>query len=307
MALSPYLNPTNLNGALTSSSKIGERLWRSDQWDALDKRNHSYVGTKDGRFAVATGNLYNAANQTISSIKDITDTIENARGQRAPMYRIGAIEKEAGELSGTWGSWWAPDEVKGLVRAVSKSKEYEQEGIIIDGIGEADGTFNISFSSNPVLFRADQVIDNRFREPAKLTMTVFVSNYLNDDIGDTIADAVSALDPTGLLDGAKNLLAYDGNTRAQYALYKLRFLMENAKPFQVYTPHGIYDNMLIKSIRPQTRPDTMDMLYCTIDFQEMILYSPLSDGLGKQPTRKGVAKERAGWTKDAAKKLKELI
>lgn len=292
MSLSPYINPTNLNGALVSTSKVGEYLYGTDEFDALDKRNTG---------AAAIGQL---SRDIVSSVKDVTDTIMNIRGMRSPMYRIGYIEKETDK---SYGKKWLPDEVNGLIRAISSPSDYEQEGVIIDGIGDADGTLSIKFSSNPVLFRATQVVDNRFREPAKLTMTIYVSNYLQDDINDVILDTISSLDPTGLLADAKNMLAYEGNTRAQYALYKLRHLMENAKPFSVYTPHGVYDNMLIKSIRPQTRDNTMDMLYCTIDFQEMILYTPLSGGVGAQPARKGVGKERAGWTGSAVEKTVKLF
>ena len=40
--------------------------------------------------------------------------------------------------------------------------------------------------------------------------------------------------------GLINQFVNGGSTRAQAALYRLRWLMENGKPFTVYTPHGIY-------------------------------------------------------------------
>ena len=49
MSLSPYLNPTNLNGALQSSSKFGEILYRTDEYDALDYMTISALGTDFGR------------------------------------------------------------------------------------------------------------------------------------------------------------------------------------------------------------------------------------------------------------------
>lgn len=304
MALSPYITPQNLNGVLQSSSKVGEILYRTDEYDALDKRNHSYIGTDDGRYSVATGGIYNAASQAISSIKDINDTIENAFGARAPMYKIGDISG----LDELDTSNWVPSPVKGLVRAVVNTfGEPKQDGVIIDGIGDADGSISVSFTKNPVIFRGNEVIDNRFREPMSLRMTVMVSNYLNDDITGTLTDSIAGLDPTGIIGEAKNLLAYGGNTRAQHALYRLRWLAENAKCFNVYTPHGVYENMLIKSLKPQTNSNTMDMLYCDIEFQEMIMYAPYSGGVGKMPARKGIDSVREGWTNSAVKKVKTFF
>lgn len=304
MSLSPYLNPTNLNGALQSSSKFGEILYRTDEYDALDKRNHSYVGTDDGRYSIATGGIYNSASQAISSIKDISDSIENAFGSRSPMYVIGEIDED------TWykkNSGWVPNAVKGLVRAVSDlAYGKKQEGVIIDGLGDVEGNFSVDFTSNPVLFRSASIIDNRFRVPSKLKMTVFVSNYLNDDITGTLTDAIGNLDPTGLVSEYANQLGRQGNTRAQWTLYKLRWLMENAQPFQVYTPHGVYDNMVIKSISPRTDANTMDMLYCDIEFQELILYAPYTTDIGKIPARKGITAVRSGWTKEALKNANAL-
>lgn len=304
MALTPYLKPENLNGVLQSSSKVGEILYRTDEYDALDKRNHSYVGTDDGRFSIATGGIYNATSQAISSIKDISDAIEKADGARAPMYIIG--DREGWDEQEA--SLYAPSAVKGLFRAVTTApdKSDRQQGVIIDGIGDANGSISVSFTKNPVIFRGNEVIDNRFREPMTLRMTVMVSNYLNDDMTGTLVDSLAGLDPTGFLGDVKNMLAYSGNTRAQDALYRLRWLAENAKCFNVYTPHGVYENMLIKSLKPQTNANTMDMLYCDIEFQEMIMYAPYSGGVGKMPARKGVDSVREGWTNNAVKKIKSF-
>lgn len=304
MSLSPYINPANLNGSLQSSGKIGEALYGNSEYGALDKRNLEFKEYNDGRFSIATGGIYNAASQAISSIKDISDTIENALGSRPPMYKIGEIDS----LEDKDWSKYIPNAVKGLVRAVTDFKNKTQEGVIIDGIGDANGEFSVEFTSNPVLFRGSQIVDNRYRKPSSLRMTVMVSNYLNDDMSGTIADALAGLDPTGLVAEAKNLLGYGGNTRAQYALYKLRWLMENAQPFNVYTPHGVYENMVIKTISPQTNSNTMDMLYCDIEFQELILYAPYTEEFGKMPARMSTkAGIREGWTQIASEKTTEML
>lgn len=291
MSLSPYINPQNLNGVLQSSGKVGEIIYGTDEYDALDKRN--------------TANLRGLVRNTlVDSAKDIINTVENTIGARAPMYKIG--DREGWDETAT--SMWAPSATKGLFRAVTTlfDKSDRQEGVIIDGIGDADGSISVAFTKNPVIFRGNEVIDNRFREPMTLRMTVMVSNYLNDDITGTLVDSIANIDPTGVVGEIKNMLAYGGNTRAQNALYRLRWLAENAKCFNVYTPHGVYENMLIKSLKPQTNANTMDMLYCDIEFQEMIMYSPYSAGVGKMPARRTVDSVRDGWTNSAVTKVKNF-
>lgn len=287
MSLSPYLNPTNLNSSLQTTNKVGQFLYP----DSFDKRNISGLGK-----------IRDTAMNIVDTVKDISDTIGNAVGTRSPMYIIGEIPKKMDNV--TSASEYIPNEVSGLVRAVgSMFFGNEQEGVIVDGLGKAEGKFSVEYTKNPAYFIGSNIIDQRYRQPTTLTMTVMVSNYLRDDITGTLADSLSALDPTGLFGSVKNMLMYEGNTRAQYALYKLRWLMENAKPFTVYTPHGIYENMLIKSINPTTDASKMDMLYCEISFQEMIFCKPYSSTPGKIPGRRGVEQPTRGWTPDAAKKL----
>lgn len=288
MSLSPYINPTNLNGALLSTGKIGEKIYE----EGLDK---------NAQGALAAG--ASVVREVIDTVKDISDSVENLLGARAPMYIIGQIEKDKEDSL----SKWAPSALTGLVRAVALAEGNEQEGVIIDGIGDANGTFSVDFSSNPNVFRSSSIVDNRVRRPSTLRMTVLVSNYLNDDISGTVSDAISSLDPTGLFGDYVNILAHNGNTRAQEALYKLRWLMENAKPFTVHTPHGIYENMLIKSIQPQTNDRTMDMLYCDVEFEEIIFYAPYSSSPGNYPARRGIQEVTSGWTASAASQVKKWL
>lgn len=293
MSLSPYINPTNLNGVLQTTSKVSQFLYPQ----SFDKRNVSGLGK-----------LRQSSRDILDTVKDVSDTIANAVGTRSPMYIIGEIpnklaaEKDGGNI--TSASSYIPNEISGLIRAVgSVFVGNAQEGVIVDGLGKVDGKLSVEYTKNPAYFIGSSIIDQRYRQPATLTMTVMVSNYLNDDITGTLADTVSALDPTGLFGSVKNLIKYEGNTRAQYALYKLRWLMENAKPFTVYTPHGVYENMLIKSLNPQTDASKMDMLYCDIEFQEIIFCKPYSSSPGKIPARSGVTETRRGWTAEAVKKL----
>lgn len=293
MSLSPYINPTNLNGALTSSSKVGEYIYP----DGLDKRTAGLSSLRRG------------ITSEWETYKDVSDMIGNLAGVRSPMYVIGEIQHD-GQISKTD---YVPDQVSGLVRAVESLlwTGQEQEGVIIDGLGDVTGTLEVDFSKNPNVYRTDEIVNNRVRKPSKLSMTVMVSNYLNDSLIGTIFDSADGFDVTGVVGWAKNTILYGGNTRAQAALYKLRWLMENAKPFTVHTPHGIYENMLIRSIRPHTTDKTMDMLYCDVDFEEIIFYAPYSTAIGTQPARRGITETKdetvAGWTEAAGAKVRKFF
>ena len=165
----------------------------------------------------------------------------------------------------------------GVVRAVSNAYNRwgtTQQGVIIDCLGDVSANMSVEFTTKPLVYLTNSVVDSRVRKPTVVNATVAISNYLADDaLGMTMNQAAS-WDPTGTLDVARDELLYGGFTRAQYALYRLRWLMENGQPFTVYTPHGYYENMLIQSIKPKTDESNMDMLLCDITYQEAILAAP---------------------------------
>ena len=165
MSLSPYINPTNLNGALTSSNKLGEHVYPN----GLDKRTTGLSQFRRGVTDIS------------DTIKDVSDSIENLSGVRSPLYIIGEIPSEDNQNNVTQ---YIPDQLSGLIRAVSSvttdlyNGKPEQAGVIIDGIGDVTATLEVEFSKNPNVFRTSEVTNNRVRKPARLSMTVFVSNYL---------------------------------------------------------------------------------------------------------------------------------
>ena len=283
MSLSPYLKPGSINGVMSSTNKVGGFLYP----EGLDKRT---AGRSRGAYINA-----------VDVVKDVADTITNAVGGRSPMYIIGEIY--TGYSVGDKYKDWLP-EVDNFVRAIGRGKEdaIKQLGVIIDGLGDMDGTMSVEFTSNPTYFMNSTTTDQRYRKPTTLRMTVMVSNYLTDNLAGDVLNGVSALDPTGLLSNVSDVLLYGGNTRAQAALYKLRWLMENGEPFTVHTPHGIYENMLIKSLKPTTDASKMDMLYCDIEFQEMLFYVPYTENPGLIPARKAITPPKAwsGRNKEAA-------
>jgi len=302
--LNPYkLTTPNINGNIQSGYSAAREKYPNGT---------GYDKQAQGNDRGYTGDL----------IKTGADYIQNILGTRSPMYTIG--ELPADNLVNRY-SHYLPDEINGLVRAVentvgnvldavglegaAKIFKNQQEGVIIDGIGDVSGTHEVDFSSNPNVFKTDQIVNNRIRRPSKLTMTIYVSNYNNDDTTASYFDRWGQLHPDWAegINLGKNLIYYGGYTRAQYALYKLRWLMENGKPFTVYTPHGIYDNMLIKTIRPYTTDKTMDMLYCDLEFEEIIFYAPYSSTIGTQPARVGIAKSQTVLETATSKNTYETV
>ena len=259
MALSPWLQPSAINSPLQAAGSLG--IGGYDNTGSLDKRDGDSMATRN----------------KINEYKTVADTITNALGNRSPYYIIGEIPwssdswygKNIGKITDVLG------EFGGAVRAVSDLfTGKKQEGVIIDCLGDISGEISVEFTSNPVLYTGSRITNGRMRKPNVVNAVVAVSNYNNDDIVGMGLDTLSSLDPTGLLGSVTNALFENGNTRAQNALYKLRGLQETGEPFKVYTPHGMYENMLIKSIKPLTNASSMDMLYASITFEEMIFAQP---------------------------------
>ena len=256
--LSPLLKPQAINGGMLSSSKLSGTLYGSD--DALDKRNES---------------AFASAVNVIDAAKDVAETIANAVGVRSPYFVIGEIPNDNSPQY-IWSSY--DKAAVGVIRAVANvaSWSVKQKGIIIDCLGDVNATMAVEFTTKPLVYLSNSVIDSRVRKPVVVKATVAISNYLADDAKGMALNQAASWDPTGAIDVLRDELLYEGYTRAQYALYKLRWLMENGQPFTVYTPHGYYENMLIQSIAPRTNDKNLDMLLCDITYQEAIMAAPYS-------------------------------
>lgn len=255
--LTPYLKPQAINGGIGPLSNLGKALYSTG--DALDKRQES---------------TWAKTVQVIDAARDVADTTANAVGIRSPYYIIGEIPNNA-EPRSIWSNY--DKSAYGIVRAVSSAANYwtvKQRGVIIDCLGDINADISVEFTSRPLFYQSSSIMDSRVRKPTVIRATVAVSNYLSDDGVGSALTAAAQLDASGTLELARDNLLYEGNTRAQYALYTLRGLQESGEPFIVYTPHGYYENMLIQSIKPQTNENTLDMLYCEIVFQEAILTAP---------------------------------
>lgn len=241
----------------------------------------------DDAFDKNKGNSLLGVANYVDIATDVASEISNALGYRAPMYTIGEIPAEGTEEV----SKWVPDSLGNVVRAIGDAiSGNEQDGVIIDGIEDFSGSFKMDLPKNAMLYRSSGITDQRVRTPCECKMKVYVSNYLSDDLLGSLTNQINALDPTGLLGKVTdNLLRSGGNTRAQNALYKLRSIQETGKPFRVYTPHCVYENMILKDITISTDADTMDTLVAELTFVELLMYAP-NGTISKMADRKSVVK-----------------
>lgn len=293
MGLNALLNPGAEVQEFASGRTLGRALYKGD----FDKRSDS---------------LHGKITKIATTVTNWTEEIGKLAGVRNPMYMIGDVSKNILDpKSGKGYSEYIPDQVKGMVRAISQfiKDGVSQQGVIIDGIGDVSSEIGIEMPSNPFMYREGGITDQRYRKPNIVKMRVMVSNYLQDGLVDTLIDGLSGLDPTGL---TKNMLSDGGNTRAQQALYKLRYIQEKGTPFTLHTPHGIYENMMIKTIRPRTTERSMDMLDAELEFSEVVMYTTLAN-FKSTMERKVIEKTSSeydsitnwDWVKDAFKETEE--
>lgn len=265
MALSALLSPNLLNGGLFGAVKKEGGYAKDPTTNAFDKRSNE--ATKEFK-----------TQNKISEYRAWIDMMSNALGVRSPYYTIGEIQ---GTGVGQYVTRYMQNQVGDVIRAVTSTIDAftgnGQAGVIIDGFGEISGRIDVEFSKNPVVFVSNSVTDNRIRTPNTVNMKVFVSNYYNDNGLGAAVDYLTSQDKTGIASETIKWLFNNGNTRAQEALYNLRRVQERGRPFTIYTPHGVYENMLIQSLKPKTTAENVDMLECDIVFQEVIMYEPYYD------------------------------
>ena len=217
----------------------------------------------------------------ISNIQNILTDLSSAAGVKNNMYVIGRHEEDSEK--GFWGRLASP-----ITTAYSRAISYwgggkeDQTGVIIDGFDNFKGDLSVALANQPVMFSAD-VTDHRVRTPNTLTMRVYVDLMHTDDMVQNIMQSVA--NSLGGLGGTL-LNAISGNTlnRAQKALSGLQWIQENGKSFKVYTPHKVYENMMIERIAPINDQKMNEMLVADITFKEIIYCKPLGSDW-KNPAR----------------------
>lgn len=298
--LTPYIKAEGLNSGMMGTSLIVEGI--GNLKDGLDKRSGGLAGG------------VRAVKDVINTAKSVADSITNLSGVRSPYYVIGEVGADGETGTQSMYKWGAAGT---MVRAVTKTfSGVAQEGVIIDCLGDVTGDMSVEFTKNPLIYQSSSVIDSRVRKPTTVKATVAVSNYLSDNLLGAMANTFNQVFGN-ITTQITNELLYDGNTRAQQALYKLRWLLENAVPFTLYTPHGLYENMLIESLKPKTDAKTMDCLMCEITFREVIMWRPYFSGTNVDniPARKNIARvgedgkfvEQSEWFNEKTKKVFDKI
>lgn len=223
-------------------------------------------------------NSYSSLVSNIRSALSIGSDVASAMGMKNSMYVIGEIPVEAGVNLGRVGNRIANGVSTAVAYATgSKSGTYKeyQQGVRIDGFDNFKGDINVALPDNPVMYNTS-VTDTVVRNPNRLTMRVYVDLFHSDDIVDNLKQA--ALNSLG---GLTNVIATAAGlemNRVQQALDNLKYIQERGRPFKVYTPHGVYENMMIERIQPVNDQKMNEILAADITFKEIVPTRSLGGG-----------------------------
>ena len=212
---------------------------------------------------------------TISSVQNVLTDLASAAGLKKNMYVIGRYEEEVtgkgiiSRLKDEATAYWT--------RAVSywTGDENAQNGVIIDGFDNFRGDISVALPDMPVMYDTS-VVDQVVRNPNRVSMRVYVDLIHTDDIVQNILQSV-ANSFAGLGGTIMNALTGEKLNRAQKALNNLQWIQENGRPFKVYTPHKVYDNMMIEKISPINDQKMNEILAADITFKEIIPTQSLGD------------------------------
>lgn len=250
--------------AITNGSKIG-----------------NYANTKifgNSSFLRNNERGYDTLVSEIGALQNILTDLSGAAGIKQNMYVIGAVSDTGDATASDENSWWQR-RVASLVNSASskltRAVSYwtglgdgVQTGVIIDGFDNFRGDISVALPDNPVMYDTS-VVDQVVRNPNRLTMRVYVDLMHTDDI---VQNALQAFANSfaGLTGTIMNAITGDTMNRAQKALSGLQWIQENGSPFKVYTPHKVYDNMMIEKIAPTNDQQMNEILVADITFKEVI-------------------------------------
>lgn len=234
----------------------------------------------------------------IGNIQDILTDLSGALGAKSNMYVIGRYEEEKDQnfyerLVGTVAS--------PLARAISYwgIGGASQTGVIIDGFDNFKGDISVALPDNPVMYNTS-VTDQVVRNPNRVSMRVYVDLIHTDDIVQNVLQSF-ANSFAGLSGTIMNAITGETMNRAQKALNNLQWIQENGKPFKVYTPHKVYDNMMIEKIAPLNDQKMNEILAADIVFKEIVPTTSL--GFENKTTARiapskysGALARSLGWT-----------
>ena len=205
----------------------------------------------------------------ISNVQNILTDLSNAAGSKNNMYIIGRYEEDLSDVDTFLGRLQQRANQR-ITRAVSywTGNDSTQNGVIIDGFDNFHGDISVALPDNPVMYDTS-VVDQVVRNPNRLAMRVYVDLLHTDDIVQNVLQSV-ANSFAGLGGTIMNAITGEQMNRAQKALNNLQWIQENGRPFKVYTPHKVYENMMIEKISPLNDQKMNEILVADITFKEII-------------------------------------
>lgn len=230
---------------------------------------------------------------SVNDIQNILSDLSGALGSKDNMHVIGRYEEEKDQnfidrlVSPVTTAW---------TRAISYWGGQEQTGVIIDGYDNFRGDISVALPENPVMYDT-AVVDQVVRNPNRVSMRVYVDLMHTDDIVQNIKQ-IFANSFGGLGGTIMNAITGDKLNRVQKALEGLQWIQENGKPFKVYTPHKVYENMMIERIAPINDQKMNEILAADITFKEIIP----TQSLGYK-NKTAARKQPSQLVSDAAKAL----
>lgn len=238
---------------------------------------------------------------SISNIQNILTDLSGALGVKDNMHVIGRYEYDY-DNNLNFAERITNLVAKPLARAISYwgLAGEQQTGVIIDGYDNFRGDISVALPDNPVMYDT-AVTDQIVRNPNRLTMRVYVDLMHTDDVVQNVIQSF-ANSFGGLAGSILNAATGEKLNRVQKALNNLQYIQENGHPFKVYTPHKVYDNMMIEKIAPINDQKMNEILAADITFKEIIPTQSL--GAGNKTTARikpsayanGLTKA-LGWTK----------
>ena len=250
--------------SITNGSAIGNALSTSLFG------NSSFLRNDERKIDQLTG--------AIGDIQNILSDLSGALGMKDNMHVIGRIEQTTTDNFNDDFVGRAMKQINtNIVTAVSYfTGDLQQGGVIIDGFDNFQGDISVALPDMPVMYETavkDQVVRNANR----ISMRVYVDLMHTDDVVQNIKQAFA--NSLGGLGGTiMNALTGEKLNRAQKALEGLQYIQEFGRPFKVYTPHKVYDNMMIEKIAPINDQKMNEILAADITFKEIIPTQALGSG-----------------------------
>lgn len=225
-------------------------------------------------------------------IKSVTDPVQKLLGVKGELYTIGYIGNyfqdeysffRGGVLGGLLKAYQNAESIVNQAREKKQELSFVQNGITIDGFFRFEGEMGVDLPTYPIQYQTD-INMHRIRTPDTVAMEIFISSYGSDDyLGDKITDVLNN-DFVSLLTGVSGDTA-----RIRRKLNEFRWLMQTGKPFTLYTPHCVYENMVLTKIHPKNDEQTMDGWSGVLEFKEVIYYTDANDSKSRL-TKKSLSK-----------------